>query len=111
MGMADFKHGDPIMVEHVPGSAIAVGDVVVTADTARIAHLAIPAGSLGALAAGGGVYEVVGNGLIAADRKVWWVAADSKITLTASTHRVFGVTVTACGGDGQTCLVRHDPSA
>lgn len=110
MGMADYKYGDPRMVDHTPGSAIAIGDVVVTNDTVRVAHRAIAANELSALASEGGVYEVVGDAAIAADKKVWWNAAASKVTTTASTHKVFGVTVSACGGDGQACLVRHDPS-
>ena len=108
---AIFKHGNPIMVEHTPGSAVAGRAVVVTADTVRIAHNPIPANTLGNLAAAGGVYEVVGDGVIAADRRVWWNAATSKVTLTASTHRPFGYTVTNCTADNATCLVRHDPSA
>lgn len=111
MGMADFKKGDPRMVEYTPGSAVAVGDVIVTNDTPRVAHLAIAANALGSLAAEGGIYEMVGDAQIAADKKVWWNASASKVTTTASTHKPFGYTVTACSADGSTCLVRHEPAA
>lgn len=111
MGMADFKHGSPAMVDHTPAGAVAIGDVVVTNDTPRVSHRAIAAGELSALAAEGGVYECVGDAAIAADKKVWWNAAASKVTTTASTHKVFGVTVSACSADGSTCLVRHYPGA
>ena len=110
MGMADFKHGDPRMVDFTPGAAVAVGDVIVTADTVRIAHRNIANGELSALAAEGGVYECVGGAAIAVDKKVYWNAAASKVTETASGNKVFGVTVSACSGDNATCLVRHDPS-
>lgn len=108
MAMADFKHGSVEMVEHTPGSAVTAGDVVVTSGTARIAHSDIAASTLGALAANGGVYEVAGDAAIAADKKVYWVAASSKVSETAGSNKVFGITVTACSGDTALCLVRHD---
>lgn len=108
---ARFLHGEPLMVDHTPGSAVSAGQVVVTADTPRIAHLDIAANTLGALAAGGGVYEVAGDAAIAADKKVYWNNTANKVTETATSNKVFGVTVTACTGDGALCQVRHDPSA
>lgn len=107
---ARFLHGAPVMVDHTPSGAVAAGTVVVTADTPRIAHLDIPANTLGALAAGGGVYEMVGNAAILADKKVWWDDTNNKVTETASTNKVFGVTVTACAANNGLCQVRHDPA-
>lgn len=109
--MADFKKGSPRMADYTPGSAVAVGDVVVTNDTPRVAHLAIAANALGALAAEGGIYEVKGDGSISADKKVYWDATASKVTLTATGNKAFGYTVSACSGDNAPCLVRHDPAA
>jgi hypothetical protein len=57
----------------------------------------------------GGTYLVAGDAAIAADKKVWWNAAASQITETASTHKVFGVTVTACSGAAATCNAFHNP--
>lgn len=103
-------HGGPTMVDHTPSGAIAAGEVVVTGDTPRIAHLDIAAGVLGALAAEGGVYRVAGDAAIAADKKVWWNSTANQITETASTHTVFGVTVSACSGAAAYCNARHDPA-
>ncbi len=108
---ARYLHGAPVMVDHTPGSAIAAGVVVVTNDTPRVAHLDIPANTLGALASGGGVYEMVGDGAIAADKKVYWDSTNRKVTLTASTFKIMGVTVTACAANNGLCQVRHDPGA
>lgn len=113
MAQATFKYGDPVMVDHTPSSAVTAGDVIVTSTTPRIAHLDIAANALGALAATGGIYEVTGDAAIAADKKVYWVNASDKVSEDANSgaNKAFGVTVSACSGDGSTCNVRHDPSA
>ena len=111
MAQATLVHGNPLMVDYTPGSAVTAGDVIVTADTVRIAHLDIASGALGALAAGGGVYSVPGDAAIAVDKKVYWNNSADKVTETASGNKVFGVTVSACSGDAALCNVRHDPSA
>lgn len=108
---AAFKSGCPEMVNYTPSVAVVAGEVVVTSGTTRIAHLAIAAGILGALGATGGVYEVAGDAAIVADAKVYWVDATNKVTETAGANKVFGVTVSACSGNGALCNVRHDPSA
>jgi hypothetical protein len=109
---AQFVAGDPVMVDHTPsGSSVAAGQVVVTSDTPRVAHRAIADGALGSLAAEGGQYTCTGDGAIGADKKVYWDDTNNKVTLTATNNKVFGVTVTACSGDGSTCVVRHDPAA
>lgn len=108
-------HGDPIMVDHTPSGAVAAGEVVVTADTPRIAHRAIAANELGALAFGGGVYtcpKATGTGqAIAANTLVYWNASGSVVTTTASSHKKFGYTVEASGDDDATCKVVHWPQA
>jgi len=110
-----FRHGSPVMVDHTPSSAVTGGDVVVTADTPRIAHNDISANALGALAAEGGVYSVptaTGSGsAIAADTKVYWNAGSSVVTTTAGSNKVFGVTVEANTDDDSRIDVRHDPGA
>ena len=111
MGQADFKYGSPDTVYYTPTVAVAAGDVIVTADTTRIAHIPIAANILGALGASGGVYQVAGDAAIAADKKVYWVDASNKVSETAGANKVFGVTVTACTGNTALCHVRHDPSA
>jgi len=110
---ATFVHGDPLMVDHTPGSAVSAGDVVVLADTVRIAHRDIAANELGALAAEGGVYEVPkaagGSTAIADGKKVYWDAGNSVITATASTHKVIGETVGASLDADTTQRIIHKP--
>lgn len=108
---AQFRHGNPLMVDHTPGSAVTAGDVIVTADTPRIAHLDIAANALGALAACGGVYQCTGDAAIAADKKVYWDDTNNKVTETSTSNKAFGYTVTACSADGSTCDVIHNPAA
>lgn len=111
-GQARYVSGSPTMVPHTPVGAVAAGEVVVTADTPRVAHLDIAANTLGALAAVGGVYEVAGNAAIAADKAVYWDNAANQVTESAAAgvNKPFGVTVTACTGAAAKCLVRHDPA-
>lgn len=109
MAQAIFRHGKPTMVDYTAGGNIAAGDVIVTNDTPRIAHHDIANGDLGALAAGGGVYEVVGDAAIAADTAVYWDDSTNKVTEDDGGNKFFGFTVTACADDDETCLVRHDP--
>lgn len=113
MAEATFKHGSPIMVDYTAGSDIAAGAVVLTGDTPRVAHRPIANGDLGALAAEGGVYEMVGDALIAADQVVYWDVSTSKVSESddSGTNVVFGFTVSACSADAATCLVRHAPQA
>lgn len=109
MAQVTFRQGDPQFCDHTPGSAVTAGDVIITSATVRIAHVDIAASALGALAYSGGIYECTGDAAIAEDKKVYWVDADNEVTETAGSNKVFGVTVSACSGDGSTCLVRHDP--
>lgn len=112
---AKYRHGDARMVDYTPGSAVSAGDVVVTGDTPRVAHLDIAANELGALAAEGGIYEMpkatTSGSAIAADKKVYWDASAHVVTESSSSNKVFGVTVSAGADSDATILVRHDPSA
>lgn len=109
--VAQFLHGKPTMVDHTPAVAVAAGAVVITNDTPRVAHLDIPPNTLGALASDGGVYRMVANGAIAADKKVYFDTAAGKVTAAAGALKVFGVTVTAAAADGDAIDVRHSPAA
>lgn len=113
MADATFKHGNPRMLEHTPGSDVDAGDVVLTGDTPRVAHTPLTANLLGALAAAGGVYEMIGDNSIAADKVVYWDVSAGKVSEDddTGTNAVFGFTVTACAQNGSTCLVRHEPQA
>lgn len=111
MAQATFLHGHYETADYTPGSNVSAGDVIVTADTPRVAHLDIASGVLGALATRGGVYRMTADGEIAADKKVYWDDTANKVTLTSTDNKVFGVTVSAAAADGAAINVRHDPSA
>lgn len=111
MPMATYFAGTPIVADYTPGSAVSAGDVIVTNDTPRVAHLDIAANTLGALATNDGIYKMTADGAIGADKKVYWNAAASKVTLTAGSNKIFGVTVSAAAADGDAIYVRHDPAA
>ena len=56
---AFFVEGKPVMVDYTTGTnAVNAGDVIVKNNSILIAHADIPASSLGAVAAGGGVYDI-----------------------------------------------------
>jgi predicted RecA/RadA family phage recombinase len=111
VGMASFRHGDPVFVDYTPVAQVNAGDVVITNDTPRVAHRDIAPNELGALAAVGGVYEMVCDVATPADKKVYWDPVNKWVSATAGTLKVFGVTTTATTGAAQLMYVRHDPAA
>lgn len=54
---AKFVQGKPVMVDFTPTVAVNAGDVIVSNNSLLIAHADIAANTLGAAAAGGGVYD------------------------------------------------------
>lgn len=110
---AKFESGDPIMVDHYPAAAVSAGQVVVLADTVRIAHRDIAAGDKGALAARGGTYIVPkaagGSTAIADGVDVYWDDTNNRITATASTHKKIGTTVGASLDADTIQEIEHDP--
>jgi predicted RecA/RadA family phage recombinase len=60
---AQLYHGDPLMVDHTPSSAVAAGELVQLGGMVCIAHNPIAADELGALAYPGGnaVYKMKMN--------------------------------------------------
>lgn len=106
---ATFFHGEPLMIDYTPGSAVSAGDVVVQGDAPMIAHVDIAANRKGALALGGGVYKVAADGAIGILKRVFWDDSANKVTLTASGNKPFGWTITAASTDGDLIYVAHDP--
>lgn len=108
---ARFRHGNPLMVDHTPSSAVAAGQVVVVGNLPLVAHAAIAANALGALAAGGGVYRMTAAGAAAAGVQVYWDDTNNKVTTTASTHKVFGYIApgSSANADGDPVDVIHTP--
>ena len=123
MAEATFRHGDPVMVDYTPSSGnIAEGQVVVTGTVtgntagygviARIAHRPITNNTLGALAAGGGVYAVTNLNNAADGALVYWDDSNNKVTTVSTNNAQFGVVVGSGGGGANTtCYCLHDPVA
>lgn len=113
MGQADFRHGSPLMVDHTPSSAVSAGDVVVQGEYTFVAHLDIAASAIGAVAAGGGVYEMTADADLAPGTKVFWDASAGKITVTVDSgnnkHFGFLPIDSDPNGDGDKVKVVHDP--
>jgi predicted RecA/RadA family phage recombinase len=110
MPQVTLKKGNPINCDYTAGATITAGDVIVTSATPRVALHDITNGDLGALSVFGGIYECTGDAAIATDKKVWWDDTANKVTETSTSNKPFGVTVSACSGDGSTCLVFHNPA-
>lgn len=118
--MADFTlvQGTPRMVDHTPGSAVAAGEAVIIDNLAYIAHLDIAASELGALAAGGGIYDCEAFGTVADGEKVYLDSASgNEVGLSAqvaigSPHIGFVVPRedgVVGGNDGDTVRILHAP--
>jgi len=109
--MAQFHHGDPLKRDYTPGSAVAVGAVVVTNGIPEVAHLDIAASKIGALSRGGGVYKMTADGAVSANARVYWDATASKVTLTAAGNTHFGYLTddSSAAADGDSVFVFHQP--
>lgn len=110
---AKFLHGQPVMVDHTPAVAVAAGQVVLSGNLTLVAHLDIAAGRKGALAMGGGVYELTADGDLAPGDKVYWNDTTNKITKTAAAgaNKHFGYVLPDSdpAADGDQVLVLHRP--
>lgn len=116
--MADttFRHGAPLMIDYTAGADVDAGEVVLlgntTGVTCGIAHRDIANGILGAVAVGGGVYDVVNLNNAADYAVVYWDNAAKKVTTTSTNNATFGFIV-ADGGAGAntTAKAMHHPFA
>lgn len=110
-----FRHGDPVYVDHTPAAGnVAAGQVVLlgntTGLTCGIAHRDITNNTLGALAAGGGIYDVVNLNNAANYVKVYWDDTNNKVTTTSTNNALFGFIVTdGGGGNNSTARALHHP--
>lgn len=109
--MADttFRHGSPVMIDYTPSSGnVAAGEVIVTtsngSNTAEVglscvvAHTAITNNTLGAVAAAGGVYDVVNLNNAADYALVYWDDSNNKVTTVSTNNARFGFIVSDGGG-------------
>lgn len=110
---AIFYHGDPLFVDYTPGADVPGGQINVVGDLALPAHRDIKNGEKGALACGGGVYKILANAAIAEGLKVYWDNTAKRVTVTATSNKVFGYVVPggASTGAGTIAIVWHQPEA
>jgi predicted RecA/RadA family phage recombinase len=109
MAIADFiAEGNDIA--HTPGANVAQGAVVVQADLVGVAKRAIAANTLGALSVRG-VFNIdkLSTDVVAAGAILYWDVANSRATITAASHKVFGRAVTAAGNGATKVLAVLNP--
>lgn len=115
MAEATFRHGHPLMVDHIAAADITAGDVVLVGNTAGwtcgIAHVDIANTEKAALAMGGGVYDVtILNTNVAKGTKVYWDDTTNRITTVSTNNALFGFVVEATGAVANTVAeVMHHP--
>ena len=109
MAIAD-KVSEGNYVPYTPGSAVAQGSVVVQADLVGVAELAIPANTLGSLSVRG-LYNInkLSTDVVAAGAILYWDAVNSRATITASSHKIFGRAVAAAGNGATKVLAVLNP--
>lgn len=111
--MPTLHHGNPLMVDYTPGSAVAAGDVVEVGVVPYVAHNDIEANKLGALGAGGGVYKGIQDGTIDNPGiKVYWDNVAGKFTNVSASNTHFGFSMPdqGAGNDNDAVIVQHAPS-
>ena len=115
--MADttFRHGDPVMIDYTPGAGdVDAGEVVLLGNTTGltcvIAHKDIANTVLGAMAAGGGVYDALNLNNAANGAKVYWDNSAKKVTTVSTNNALFGFIVDdGAAGANTTCRALHHP--
>lgn len=104
-----FRSGSPTVIDYTPsGGDVAAGEVVRLKNTASnsvetglalgIAHVDITNNTKGALAVGGGVYDVVNLNNAANYATVYWDDSANKVTTVSTNNARFGYIVS--GGQG-----------
>jgi len=109
MAIADFiAEGNDIA--YTPGANVAQGAVVVQADLVGVAKRAIAANTLGALSVRG-VFNIdkLSTDVVTAGAILYWDVANSRATITASTHKVFGRAIAAAGNGATKVLAILNP--
>lgn len=115
MAEAIFRHGDPLMIDYTPAAGnVAAGQVVLAGNTTGltclIAHVDLVNNVQGAMAAGGGVYDVTNLNNAANYAKVWWDDSVNKVTTVSTNNALFGwVVANGGGGANTTCRAKHFP--
>jgi predicted RecA/RadA family phage recombinase len=92
--MASYK-ADGDKWDYTPGSAVAVGTVVVLNDTITVADRPIAANALGAVAVKGVFEFPKASGAIGQGAVVYWDSTNSNLTTTATGNKRAGKAATA----------------
>jgi hypothetical protein len=114
MAEAVLRHGDPQFADFTPASGnVAAGQVVLLGNLTGlglgIAHQDIVNNTLGSLAVGGGVYDVVMLTNIAPWATVYWDDTNNKVVTTSTNNATFGVLLTGNTGANTTVEALHAP--
>ena len=105
-----MRQGSSIMIDHTPAGTVLGGQPEVIGDLVLIPHRDLAANVKGALAAGGGIYEVTGDAAIAAGKRVYWNASAGKVTQTEGSNKVIGYTIDAAiGANNEIGRIVHVP--
>lgn len=116
MAEATMRHGEPTFMDYTPAAGnVPAGQVVLLGNTTGlscgIAHQDITNNTLGALAVGGGVYDVVMITNLAAYASVYWDDTNNKVSSTSTNNAYFGMLLTGGTGANTTVLAMHRPYA
>jgi hypothetical protein len=98
MAEATLRQGAPQFVDYTPAAGnITAGQVVLLGNlvgvSCGIAHQDIANATLGALAVGGGVYDVIMLSNLANYALAYWDDTNNKLTSTSTNMAIFGVVV------------------
>jgi hypothetical protein len=98
-----LRQGNPRMTDYTPAAGnVSAGQVVLLGNlvglSCGIAHQDITNNTLGAVATGGGVYDVVMLSNLANYALAYWDDTNNKLTATSTNMAVFGVVVGGGGG-------------
>ena len=114
MATFTFRHGNPIMIDHTAASDITAGDLVSLGNlagiTCGVAHKDIADTELGAIAVGGGVYDVkVANTNVAVGDKLHYDSTLVALSDVSTNNSQFGFAVEATTAVNTTVKVLHFP--
>lgn len=113
---AIYRHGNTLMIDHVPSNDVSAGDVIVAGSECRIAHTDLEKDQLGAIAAPAGtaVYTVnkkaAGSGQAINDgAAVYWDAANKEAVNTdaSGANKKLGMAIAGALTTDTTVTFRH----
>jgi predicted RecA/RadA family phage recombinase len=109
---AIFRHGFPVKSDHTPAAQVYGGQVIVMENLVCIAHRDCAVGEMGAVAVGGGVYEVAAKGAYDTGTAVYWDDTVNQVSNNSADGMHFGFIVddTTSAEAGDLVNALHWPS-